>query len=76
MNEDHARRAATAMKVIHLARLPGMDLVAIKLNCEPTHPEVRTALRWQRALELAATDMSAVDIARALLKEYPSDDRI
>lgn len=74
MNEDHARRAASAMKVIHLARLPGMDIVAIKLNAAPTHPEVRTALRWQRAFELAADpQLTAVDIARKLLEELPYD---
>lgn len=51
-----AKRAATMLKMIRLANMPGMDGVAIKLNCEPTYDEIREAERWQRALELAADE--------------------
>jgi len=71
-SEDTARKAATAMKIIHLARLPGMDIVAIKLNCNPTHEEVETALRWQFALEMATDEgLTAVDLARKILEHRP-----
>lgn len=59
------------MKILRLANTPGMDEVAIKLNCEPTYFEVKEAKKWQRALELADLEgVSAMDHARALHKEF------
>lgn len=67
-----AVRAATALKIIHLARIPGMDLVAIQLNCEPDHDEVVTALRWIHAIELAQDgELKPMDIAKRILIERP-----
>jgi hypothetical protein len=57
MTQDSiVEKAATMMKIIHLTRLPGMDEVAIKLNCRPTEAEKQVALEWARAFRLATTD--------------------
>lgn len=62
-------RAATIMKIIHLSGLPGMDEVAVKLNCGPTYDELEHAKRWARAFELAATDGKLGELAHKLHTE-------
>lgn len=49
-------RAAKIMKIIALARTPGMDRVAVALNAEATYDEKRVAREWEVALAYAATD--------------------
>jgi hypothetical protein len=49
--EEIIRRAATAMKVLRLVHMPGMDHVAVKLNCGPTYDELKTAKAWFAAFE-------------------------
>ena len=39
MNRDDIRKIAKSIKIERLKQLPGMDEVAIKLNCGPTHNE-------------------------------------
>jgi hypothetical protein len=69
--EDIARRAASALKMIRLARMPEMDPIAVQLNAGPTHEEVAEALRWMLALELAADESitTARLIARKILEQ-------
>lgn len=52
-NTEVIRRAATAMKALRLAATPGMDLVCLKLNMEPTYDELKTAKAWFTAFEKA-----------------------
>jgi hypothetical protein len=44
---------AKAMKVLRLADMPGMDAVAVRLNCEPAYAELKEAERWAVAFEHA-----------------------
>lgn len=53
MHIDEITYAAKLVKVVRLAQLPGMDTVAIRLNCEPTHDELQVAEFWVMAFELA-----------------------
>lgn len=60
-----AERAAMIRKIVRLAKTPGMDEVAVKLNCEPTHDEIQEAKGWAKALELAAKDDPIFNLAAA-----------
>ena len=61
-------RAAKIMKIIALARTPGMDRIAVALNAEATYDEKQAAREWEAALEYAATD-KPISIT-ALSKEW------
>lgn len=69
--DTRAQRAAVIIKAFRLARTPGMDDIAIKLNMEPMHAEKQSALQWQRAFELADGPGSAYQLAAELAKEFP-----
>lgn len=49
-------RAATVMKVLRLINMPGMDMVAVKLNMEPTHDELLVASAWREAFDQCAQE--------------------
>jgi hypothetical protein len=68
ISDRDIERAARAIKVIHLAGQPGMDEVAIKLNCGLTWDERRQAEMWAKAFDLAATqpDLKLFDLAAEL----------
>lgn len=53
--KEIAHRGGQLIKILHLAKLPGMDDVAIKLNCGLTYDEQRAAEKWFRAFKLART---------------------
>lgn len=62
-------RAATIMKIIKLAGTPGMDSVAIKLNCGPTYQELEAAKMWARAFDLARGPGNLADLAHRVYAE-------
>lgn len=64
-----AHRGGQLIKILHLAGLPGMDSVAVKLNCGLTWDEERSAERWYNAFKLGATDGKLFDMAAELNKE-------
>jgi hypothetical protein len=53
MTEEQAERAGRMMKVLKLANMPGMDAVAVKLNCGLTWSEKEEAIVWGKAFEIA-----------------------
>jgi hypothetical protein len=53
MTEDQIEKAGQIIKVLYLANSPGMDAIAVKLNCGLTYGEMKTAKRWAKAFELA-----------------------
>jgi hypothetical protein len=61
-----AHRGGQIIKIIYLAAQPGMDHVAIKLNCGLTWGEEKAAEKWFRAFELARTDRKLFDLAAEL----------
>lgn len=69
MTEDQIKLAGKLMKIVHLASLPGMDEVAIKLNCGLTYDEEERAKTWARAFELAERGGNAFALAAELHKE-------
>ena len=54
MASETAIRAARMIKVLNLVVMPGVDEVAVKLNCHLTYNEEREAEMWERALALAS----------------------
>jgi hypothetical protein len=71
IEDNTIERAAKIVKIIYLASLPGMDEVAIKLNCGATYDEIRNAKRWARAFELASdAEESTFVLAEKLHKEF------
>jgi hypothetical protein len=64
-----AHKGGQLIKIIYLAGLPGMDSVAVKLNCGLTYDEQRSAERWFHAFKLGATDGKLFDLAAELNKE-------
>jgi len=69
MKPEVIERAAEMIKIIHLAGSPGMDAIAIKLNCGATYEELRVAKRWARAFELAEIDGNLFELAQRLHDE-------
>ena len=67
---DQIELAATMMKILHLVQLPGMDEIAIKLNCGATYDELQRAKRWARAFELASEGGNAFELAKRLRDEW------
>lgn len=59
-----AQLAGGMLKVLRLARMPGMDAIAVKLNC---------GLTWEEEKEAEAYDAAFVLADAALLK--PEHDR-
>lgn len=66
MNDAQIEKAAKIVKICYLARQPGMDSVAIKLNAGPTYQEIQAAKAWAIAFELAARE----DSVWQLVSEY------
>ena len=64
MDEQIIYRAAKMVKIIRLAGTPGMDIVAIRLNCEPTYDELQIARSWAKGFEIAAQDGSVFDLVQ------------
>ena len=54
LTEDQITIAARMLKVLKLVNMPGMDEVAVKLNCGLTYDEEQTAKRWAKAFEIAS----------------------
>jgi hypothetical protein len=56
------------MKALRLASQPGMDLVAVKLNMEPTYEELMHAQTWAAAFAQVVEhpEKKALDIAEEL----------
>jgi hypothetical protein len=48
-----AHRGGQLIKILYLSNQPGMDEIAIKLNCGLTYDEERAAEKWFRAFALA-----------------------
>jgi len=65
---EQIERAGRMFKVISLAGMPGMDEVAIKLNCGLTYDEGQRAKRWAKAFELAERGGKLFDLAAELHK--------
>lgn len=65
--DEQVERAATAIKVIRLVN-QGLDVVAVKLNCEPRHDEIVEAHTWALALGMATT-MRPFDIAAKIAEK-------
>jgi hypothetical protein len=64
-----AHRAGQIIKILYLANQPGMDEVAIKLNCGLTWDEKRAAEKWAIAFQLARlSDRKIFDLAADLYK--------
>jgi hypothetical protein len=66
LTDQQIELAAKIRKIVSLAGMPGMDEVAIKLNCGPTFTEVAHARRWAQAFELAQEGGSAFELAAKL----------
>jgi hypothetical protein len=64
-----AERGGQLIKILSLAGSPGMDEVAIKLNCGLTWDERERAERWFKAFKLGAiSDRKLFDLASELYK--------
>lgn len=64
-----AERGGQLIKILHLAGLPGMDSVAVKLNCGLTWDEREAAERWFAAFKLAENKEGKLfDLAAELYK--------
>lgn len=64
--------AGKMLKVLRLARMPGMDEIAIKLNCELTYDEEKEARLWSHAFEVAKKarpDDKLFDLTAKLTKD-------
>jgi hypothetical protein len=71
ISTETSRRAGQMMKVIALARTPGMDSVAVRLNMGLTEAELAEARRWAKAFELAERrDTDIMVLAAELAKEF------
>jgi hypothetical protein len=66
VSENEALAAAKALKILNLCNSPGMDAVAVKLNCGLNYHEHQAALRWMEALNMAIDGGNAWEIAEAL----------
>lgn len=63
MTDKQIERAGQLIKIMHLASLPGMDTVAVKLNCGLTWDEKAQAKMWAKAFEFAQRDDNLFDLA-------------
>jgi hypothetical protein len=64
-----AHRGGQIIKILRLAGSPGMDHVAIKLNCGLTWDEQKISEKWFMAFKLAAmSDRKLFDLAADLYK--------
>lgn len=63
MTKEQIELAAKIVKIVSLAGHPGMDTVAIKLNCGPTYAEIERAKYWAKAFELAQRGGAPFDLA-------------
>jgi hypothetical protein len=62
-----AERGGQLIKILNLAGSPGMDEVAIKLNCGLTWREREHAEQWFKAFKLGAiSDRKLFDLASEL----------
>ena len=64
-SEATIERAAKVMKIRALANTPGMDIVCLKLNCEPTWSEIEVAKKWAKAFELACKKGSIFELMQS-----------
>lgn len=62
--------AGRMLKVIKLCSMPGMDEVAVKLNCDLTYDEEKVAARWAKAFELAKGGGKLFELANELNKAF------
>jgi hypothetical protein len=70
MTHDQIERAGRLIKILHLVGQPGMDEVAVKLNCGLTYSEMNQAKLWARAFQLAQTEGGLFEQAARLNKEF------
>lgn len=56
-----AKRLATAIKIERLRAMPGMDDVAVALNCQPTHEEHLEMKHVLRLIEHAGYEIHKAD---------------
>lgn len=54
ITREQIERAAELLKILRLVNTPGMDMLAVRLNCAPTHDEIVQAVSWARAFEIAS----------------------
>lgn len=66
MTQDQIIKAGQMMKVVRLAKLPGMDSVAVKLNCGLTYDEELYAKKWAKAFDLATSNKPLFELATEL----------
>lgn len=71
MDQMLIERAGRMIKTKRLARTPGMDIVAVKLNNRLTSSELSEAREWARAFELAVEPGSIVDLAIRISEDTP-----
>lgn len=71
LTDTQIEKAAEIVKILYLARQPGMDTVAIKLNRRPTYEEKQVARKWADIFELAQSDETAWNCAA----EYAEKNR-
>jgi hypothetical protein len=69
MTKEQINLAGRMIKVLQLAGQPGMDEVAIKLNCGLTYDEQKRAEMWAKAFEIAQKGGKLFDLAAELLHE-------
>ena len=71
ITKEQANRAAKMIKVLKLAAMPGMDEIAIKLNCGLTYDQAKEALLWSLAFDVAAIeDLPLFEAAAELRSRY------
>jgi hypothetical protein len=64
-----AERGGQLIKILSMVGSPGMDEVAIKLNCGLTYREREHAETWFKAIKLGAiSDRKLFDLAAELYK--------
>jgi hypothetical protein len=69
MTKEQIELAGRIRKVVKLAASPGMDPVAIKLNCRLTYNEECEARNWAKAFELAQKGGELFVLAEEYLHE-------
>lgn len=68
MTDDQIELAGRIVKVVELASSPGMDEIAIKLNCDLTWNDRQEAKYWAKAFELAQKGGKLFELAAELRK--------
>ena len=66
MTDEQKILAGRIIKVVQLCGEPGMDEIAVKLNCGLTYDEQQHARRWAFAFELAQKGGKLFDLAAEL----------